>query len=140
MIYQNGSDNLVDILFSLKDKTIFDFKALSIIKLFQVFVDIFHVYSDKYNMKKTYKYTINDNDINEEFKSIEFRYLKRDDEYYMIFDGVKEYQFDADETFGMLQKVFLFITLYLSKKENICIKELSGLTNRDFWMLIGLKG
>jgi len=132
MIYQNGSDNLVDILFSLKDKTIFDFKALSIIKLFQVFVDIFHVYSDKY--------TINDNDINEEFKSIEFRYLKRDDEYYMIFDGVKEYQFDADETFGMLQKVFLFITLYLSKKENICIKELSGLTNRDFWMLIGLKG
>jgi len=138
-IYQNGNNNLVDILISIKDKIIFDFKALSIVKLFQVFVDIFYVYSDKYEMKKTYRYTINHNDINKQFKYIEFRYLKRDDDYYMVLNGEKGYQFDVSETFDMFKKIFLFVALYLNKKDNICIKELSCMSNRDFLMLIGVR-
>jgi len=130
---------LIDMIFILKDKTIFTLASLPLSSLLQTFFKVFTTYNDKYDARKTYTCKIEDNDINNKIENIQFRYLKRNDDYYLIFNGKKEYHFDVGETFSMLEKIFLFLTLYLHKSKNICLKELSGLSNKDFLMLTGLK-
>jgi len=130
---------LIDMIFILKDKTIFTLASLPLSSLLQTFFKVFTTYNDKFDARKTYTCKIEDNDINNKIENIQFRYLKRNDDYYLIFNGKKEYHFDVGETFSMLEKIFLFLTLYLHKSKNICLKELSGLSNKDFLMLTGLK-
>jgi len=130
---------LIDMIFVLKDKTIFSLESLPLLNLFQTFLKIFTTYDDKFDESKRYVYTIEDNEINSKIENIQFRYLKRDGDYYLIFNNEAKYHFDVGETFAMFEKIFLFSTLYFYKSKNICLKELSGLSNKNFLQLVGFK-
>jgi len=130
----------IDMIFSLKDNTIFSLESLPLSSLLQTFFQIFTIYDDNFDTHKTYSYKIENNDINSQIETIQFKYLKRNGDYYMIFNGEKAYHFDVGETFAMFEKIFLFSTLYYYKSKNICLKDLSGLSNKNFFHLVGLKG
>ena len=126
-------------IFILRNKTMFSLKSLPLASLLQTFFKIFITYDTNFDSSKTYTYKIEDDDINNQIETIQFRYLKRNGDYYMIFNGEKAYHFDVGETFAMFEKIFLFSTLYFSKSNNICLKKLSGLSNKDFVILFGFK-
>lgn len=130
---------LIDLIFILEDKTIFSFELLPISNLLQTFFKVFTIYDDKFNDSKTYVHVIDDNTINRTIKNIQFRYMKRDGDYYLVFNNEKKYHFDVSETFAMFKKIFLFTTLYFYKSKNICLKELSDLAKIKFLQLVGLK-
>lgn len=130
---------LIDMIFTLEDKNIFTLKSLLLENLLQTFLKVFTIYDAKFNAEKTYIYKIEDNEINSIVEHIQFKYLKRNGDYYLIFNNIKEYHFDVSETFSMFEKIFLFSTFYFHKSKNICLKELSGLSNKDFLMLTGLR-
>jgi len=134
-------DNIpcIDLIFMLEDKIMFSLESLPLSNLSQTFVKIFAMYDDKFDESKRYVYAIEDTEINSKIENIQFRYLKRDGDYYLIFNNEKKYHFDVGETFGMFEKIFLFSTLYYYKSKNLCLKNLSGLSNKDFLILIGLK-
>jgi len=138
-MHYEDDNPIIDIMFILENKNIFTFKSLALSNLFQIFFKIFTTYDNKFDTRKTYTCKIEDNQINNKIENIQFRYLKRNDEYYLIFNSIKEYHFDVGETFSMFKKIFLFSTLYFHKSKNICLKELSCLSNKDFLMLTGLK-
>jgi len=138
-MHYEDENPLIDMIFILKDKTMFSLESLPLSSLLQTFFKIFTIYDDNFDTHKTYLYKIENNDINSKIETIQFRYLKRNGDYYMIFNGEKAYHFDVGETFGMFEKIFLFSTLYYYKSKNLCLKDLLGLANKDFLMLIGLK-
>ena len=131
---------LINMIFSLKDNTMFSLESLPLSSLLQTFFQIFTIYDDNFDTHKTYTYKIENYDINSQIETIQFRYLKRNNDYYMIFNAEKAYHFDVGETFAMFEKIFLFSTLYFYKSKNICLKDLSGLSNKNFFHLVGVKG
>jgi len=139
-MYYEDENPLIDMIFSLKDNTMFSLESLPLSSLLQTFFQIFTMYDNNFDTHKTYSYNIKNNDINSQIETIQFRYLKRNGDYYMIFNDEKAYHFDVGETFAMFEKIFLFSTLYFYKSKNICLKELSGLSNKNFFHLVGVKG
>jgi len=139
-MHYEDKNPLIDIIFTLKDNTIFSLESLPLSSLLQTFFKIFITYDTNFDAAKMYVYKIEDDDINSQIETIQFRYLKRNGDYYMIFNAEKAYHFDVGETFAMFEKIFLFSTLYFYKSKNICLKNLSGLSNKNFFYLVGLKG
>jgi len=132
-----NSNPMVDIII-MNNREIFIWKSLFLVNLMQLFSKIFQIYEDDFNIKKSYIYRIEDSEIKENIENIQFRYLKREGDYYMIFNGEKEYHFDVGETFSMFKKIFLFSTLYFYKNNNVCLHKLSGLSHREFLKICGI--
>jgi uncharacterized membrane protein (UPF0127 family) len=138
-MYYKDDNPLIDMIFILKDETIWTLESLPLANLMQTFLIIFNIYNDKFDARKTYIYKVEDDNINSKIEKIQFRYLRKNDDYYLIFNDKKEYRFDVGETFYMFEKIFLFSTYYFYKSNTVCLKELSGLSNKDFLKSIGLK-
>ena len=137
MRYEDDN-SLIEMMFILKGKTIFTLESLPILNLLQTFLKIFAIYDDNFDRCKTYTYKIENDDINSQIETIQFRYLKREGDYYMIFNGEKEYHFDVGKIFSMFKKIFLFSTLYFYKNSNLCLHKLSGLSHREFLKICGM--
>jgi len=137
MRYENNKP-MIDMVFLLSDRTILSWESLPLENLLKTFLKIFTMYDNRFNEKKAYTYNVEDNTINSKIANIKFKYLKRDGDYYLIFNNKMEYHFDIGEVFSMFEKIFLFSTLYFYKSKKICLKKLADLSYREFYMLIGL--
>jgi len=129
----DGDENpTIDMMFSFENTEIFLFSSMPLKNLMKIFFDIFITYENHFKDKKSYVYSIKDDLTNNQLKSLNFKYLKRNGDYYLTFNSLNKYHFDVGETFSMFHKLFLFSTLYFAKNKTICLKKLSGLSNSKF--------
>jgi len=134
----NNEVAIINLSFILEDKEILTLKSLPLVNLIQTFFQIFTTYDNRFHDNKSYKYSIVDDIIKTQIESLNFKYLKRDSDYYLTFNNLKEYRFDVGETFSMFSKIFLFLTLYFKKSKNICLNKLTSLSNKDFFFITDL--